>query len=555
MEKFVLVFGRHYPRDKKFKKQKWKYADSQMVFDFDFLDEESAENERWVERDGLICLVLGYITNAEEVKSMHNISSGTMAEMIIDLYQKNWTGNLYDVEGLYVVIIYDKMKETLYVIPSYLGYYLPVYYTVVENNVFISSSLKELLVQSNITRTLNMSAVGKMMYHRTMIPGRNTLVEGVDKLLPTTYMELALNSSGVKIKRYPDQYRINVGKKYAESNLLASIESQVKKLYQMVEDRNVATTLTAGFDTNILLYYLKMIQSGKLDVYSIDGGGKNSEIDIVNELFKKYEKVNGKIDNISHELVGEFPDIVWKVEGYLFDEGLFLRHVLSMFLQKNSVEAVFLGSAADQVMMQIDKYIRWMVRPLRKLYYYLSNKEWEEEMIRGSFMRMCKGDLLTIYRYGILIDCNLKLHGLLMNSCGIMPLYPFVNRMTYSVSKKIGLKNRAKKYYKEKVRGKLESTLGKDLINRIQKSGNVIDIKKYYMENRDTLNRVLNKELSEKILGKGKIEKIKSFPEKHSSLILQLVYIYLFEELILSGKYDNKFNMSDMKIGLNEILN
>jgi hypothetical protein len=149
----------------------------------------------------------------------------------------------------------------------------------------------------------------------------------------------------------------------------------------------------------------------------------------------------------------------------------------------------------------------------------------------------------------------MKLHEIMLNSFGIQGVFPFVNKTTAHMCKVLGLINRDKKYYKKKVRERLQTTLSPDIMNQIKKSGNVIDIKHFYNANKSSLVKILHTDCIRNVLTKNQHANIVMDPDKYFSLIFQLAYIYLFNELFITGKYDSQFKDDGFDISLSQITN
>jgi 5-methylcytosine-specific restriction endonuclease McrBC regulatory subunit McrC len=153
--------------------------------------------------------------------------------------------------------------------------------------------------------------------------------------------------------------------------------------------------------------------------------------------------------------------------------------------------------------------------------------------------------------YDIHLDMNLKLHEIMLNSFGIQGVYPFVNSETAMFSRALKELIYNKQFYKDEVRKLIKPTI----TQYIKKSGKVVDTNHLFNSNKDLLVRVFDFQFVRDLLSKHQIDQILKNPEQYYMLILQLVYIFIFNELFITGKYDTQFYMDGCDVSLNSILN
>lgn len=502
----------------------------------------------------VLCIVLGYISNIEEIRTRYSFHYKNDVEVVEKLYSLKKLEFISELYGIFLIFIFDRDIQRGYLTQSELGFNLPIYYVNRKDEFLLSTSLKEILKHTQIKRELNMSAVYNLLYHRTIIPNESTLIKNVNKLLPRLYFEINFNTNSIQKNTIPIIKKKKIPFKTAKKNLLNSIRINIKNLSEQLLEKDITLTLTAGFDTNIILYFLKKLTKHSIKAITIDGGGKTSEVSIVMDILNHYSINKYEISKIEESIVNSLPDIVWRVEGYLFDEGLFLRYILSKTIKKNNSTTVFIGSSADQLMFTSLIKIRKLLRFFRSIYYLLFRKAWEQENIRKSFKKFINNDMRNMHNYNLSVDCNMKLHEILLNSFGIKGMYPFVNNNTADLCKALGLANRNKKIYKAAVTEKLKSIFTPELLEKIKKSGSVIDIKHIFLTNKSLLMKVVKSGFVKNIFTKKQHTKILTNPDKYYSLIIQLAYIYLFNELFISGKYDLKFGDNNFNTLLSELV-
>jgi argininosuccinate synthase len=126
----------------------------------------------------------------------------------------------------------------------------------------------------------------------------------------------------------------------------------VKNLFYLGKQQEAALTLTAGWDTNLLLHFLKKETNAQITAVTINGGGKQNEIPATASILEHYPKVRHLTATVHYEL-SSLPEIVWILEGYVFQEGMFLRSELARVLAQEDLHSVFLGACGDQVLYPV----------------------------------------------------------------------------------------------------------------------------------------------------------------------------------------------------------
>ena len=144
-----------------------------------------------------------------------------------------------------------------------------------------------------------------------------------------------------------------------------------------------------------------------------------------------------------------------------------------------------------------------------------------------------------------------KLFEIMLNNFGVQGLYPYRNCKTIRMSKALGpLLDYNRKLLIKKIKRIMPYS-----ITKLFRAGGGCDLKPLFDANKDLLMKVFRSNFVNKVLTKDEINEITCYPESNYRLIFHLVYIYLFNELFISGKFDTKFNEHYLDISLKEILN
>ena len=483
------------------------------------------------DRRKIFCTYLGYINNLEEIRYKYSIDDTSVNEVIFKLYNKKGISYLSNLDGVFLIFLFDEINDIGYLYQSIHGMSLPIYYYSTNEKFVFSTSLKPILKHLD-KREMDFSAAKDFIHFQLSIPTEKTLLRNVYKVLPGKFLIID-NKNKINITKKINYNWIGVPRRYAKVNLINSVKDNFTKLIKSIDIEKLAVTHTKGWDTNLLLFFTNEFSHKTINTITINGGEAVNEVPFTKEIQKYYSNINsitGDVENNINQLI----NMAWIYEGYVFEEGFFLRYKLSEILRNENITSVFLGACADQILFP-QKGIRKIIRTYPDIGYiieYILRRHCTKERVLRKRMKR------TVHKvnFNLAIDMLLKMHGVALNYHGIQGLYPYVNRKTEILSGSLGWLNYKKKFYKMKVK----DILPKEIVTHISKSGNTVDTKKLFQIEDNLLMQVINSKVITEILNKSQRKQIISQPNDYHTLILQLIYIYLINELFISGKFDNE---------------
>lgn len=509
----------------------------------------------------LLCGIIGYISNLSELKSQYHIAAETDMELVCQFYHLAGPGFIRSLDGVFTIFLYDLDRQIAFIFQDEYACNLPVYFSNRASQFIFSTQIKQILKYIPVCeRALDQSSVYNFLYHKKIIPTDATLVHNVFKLLPEKYLVINFAKKSIEVlqARRPVE-KLSVA--LAKQALLPAISRSVGTLLQPLAGENsLAMTLSAGFDTNLVLYLLRKKTNVRVKAVTI-GGHKRNEIDAARQIVANYEQVEHITRIINPHLIDAFPDIVWRTEGYVYNDGLFLQYMLAGILNSQHSRLAFLGECADQ---QLDffrhsdfykvkvNFRRFCKRTFLGHWYYTAIKHTLPTNPKiDAFLYHFKKHARNEFPYRDLdYDFILKKSGLMLNSFGIQGIYPFLNRDIRKIARSLGWLNSQKRYYKSKVRKLIGTQVGQV----IRKADGRTDIE-YLLESRQALVlKIFKSGLMRKLLLPSQILMLQTNPQYYPSLIMQLTQIFIFHELFLSGRYDQFFDSDSLKIPLPTLL-
>ena len=506
----------------------------------------------------ILCAMIGYISNLEKIKLKYNVNKEKDVEIIEKLYSIKKFEFILDLDGIFSIFIFDENIQKGYIFQDQYGSNLPIYYAYSKTDFVFSTTLKYLLKNTSVERELNVTAVHDFLYWQFIIPNQSTLIKNVVKLVPTKYIVIDNTAHSIKVKTL-NRKEHGVPKSVAASELINTINNNIAELFNQLKQKNIALALSSGFDSNLILHILRKLTKTRLKVLTV-GGKVNNEIPQTKSILMNYNNISHITSIIGKDTINSFPDIVWRTEGYTFSPALFLQYELAKILNEEKSTSIFLGECADQQLdsfsrnskigISITKIKEFVKRSLiGDLYYVLVRKELASSSKTARLLNHFRRYSLKI-DYDIYHDLILKKNGIMLHSFGIQGLYPFLNKDTKTMAKALGKLNFRKRFYKQKVK----EAVGPKVARYITKQLGTTDVGYLFSSRQSLIMKVLKSKFMNRILSKSQIYEITKNPTYHRALILQLLYLYLFNELFISGNYDSQFDNDKLDIPLSSFL-
>ncbi|MFC2102646.1 asparagine synthase-related protein [Bacteroidota bacterium] len=502
------------------------------------------------QQNDIACSILGYILNREDLRTTHQLEATEDQEIIIELYKKFGVDFQYHLDGIFLITLYDRKSKRLYLLTDSFGFILPVYYSQKPDSLVFSTSLKQLLTKTGIHPVMNQDALRDLLYSQKCIPNELTLVDEVHKIPAGFRMEVDMATKAVHLRK--TNWKIKKRKREdAKRGLLAQVKANVSGLLPYSGSRR-AVTLSSGFDTNLVLYLLSEFSGVPLSSYTI-GGKEFDEIPAVKKIVAHYPSVDARYRHVPETRLNSLPDIVWDLEGYLYEGGIYLMDELGALLESTNKMTAFTGEGGDGLFnsyknMRIQKIRMSLIGTIHGYIYYrfirpLFHLQSPEIQVLKKFRRVKAPSLFSKGR-----DLNLKKMGILLNAHGIMPLNPFLSLEYRSYCKALGKRlSRKKRFYKKEVRKVVPPEVS-EILAKLDGATDTWYLLEPYLH---LLEPLLNSELCKRLLSERDRNKIQRNPDKFEALIHQLFFIYTFQELFLSGKYD--FRMDRPGVTLEEL--
>jgi asparagine synthase (glutamine-hydrolysing) len=331
----------------------------------------------------------GEIFNYPELREFlvskgHTFQTHSDTEVLVQLYAVYGKECLSMLNGQFAFAIWDKLNQELFIARDRIGI-RPLFYNLSEKGFFFASEIKSIFVQKDINPEFSYKNLSQIYTFWTAItPG--TAFKGIYELSPGHY--LVYNKAGLKISKYWDLQFNNSSK---DITFKKALEQFHELFYDAVKirlraDVEVAAYLSGGIDSSSTVAYIKDIEPGILNTFSIGFDDKDfDETSYQNEAVRYLNTRHRSIICTSEEISESFPKVIWHTETPVTRTAPAPMFLLSRLVRQNNIKVVITGEGADEMLAGYDIFkeakIRrfWanqpdsVIRPrlLTKLYPYL----------------------------------------------------------------------------------------------------------------------------------------------------------------------------------------
>lgn len=301
----------------------------------------------WDASKRFVIVFNGEIYNTDELKNRINkkiLKGNSDTEILINLYSKYKTKILDLIDGMYSFVIYDTLKNSCFVARDRFGI-KPLYYSIINNKIVISSELKPILKYiKNIS--FNNSAFENLFINGYLDNNHYTFFKHVHSLEPGTYFEK--NSKNIKFKKYWD-IKNTINQNNKKKNLKYLLEQSIQK--HLLSDREIGLFLSGGTDSSIILELVNKYLNYKIKTFTYDfkGSGAFGESTLAKKISSKYKLENYTEIITPKYIVNNFEKLIEKLESPFTSIRLFGTDKLYKSSVKKKINVIIEGHGGDEM--------------------------------------------------------------------------------------------------------------------------------------------------------------------------------------------------------------
>ena len=327
------------------------------------IDPTATGDQPMVSPDGRIVMIYnGEIYNFAELRrdleaAGEQFSGHCDSEVLLRLFAREGTACFPRLRGIFAAAFWDRADQRLTLVRDSLGV-KPLYWCRTASGIAFSSEIKALIRAGDVTPRINPRGV---LRHLGLLwsPGRETIAQGVFKLLPGQYMTYRAGEEPAAV-RYADQARpAPVKDQRCTSDLIDATRGLVEQAVrrQLVSDMPLGAFLSGGLDSSAVVAFATRHRTGpgRLRCFSIDvqtdAMGGEGFADDLPYARKVAEALNVDLDvvRVDDTMMDRLPQMIYHLDEPTPDPSALNTLFIAELARQNGIKVLLSGSGGDDI--------------------------------------------------------------------------------------------------------------------------------------------------------------------------------------------------------------
>jgi asparagine synthase (glutamine-hydrolysing) len=309
--------------------------------------------------DNLLKLILvfnGTIYNYKQLRSRliskgYSFFSSSDTEVIIKAYHYWGEDCVNHLDGMFAFAIWDKPSKKLFIARDRMGI-KPLYYNLT-NKAFTFSSNSQALLTQGLDKSVNPIALQQQLSLHGVVPAPNTIINGIKKLKPGTYIVLS-EKGDIKEQTYWHPSATRPEGNVSEEDYIARthelLTAAVTKRMD-ASDVPIGVLLSGGLDSSLIVALLK--EAGHRDIRTFSIGFEDiddesgSEFEYSDQVVSKFKTDHKKYLLSNQEVLPRLSEAVMNMSEPMVGQDAIAFYLLSEQVSKHS-KVVLSGQGADE---------------------------------------------------------------------------------------------------------------------------------------------------------------------------------------------------------------
>ena len=309
--------------------------------------------------DSLLKLTLvfnGTIYNYKQLRSIligkgYSFFSSSDTEVIIKAYHYWGEDCVNHLDGMFAFAIWDKPSKKLFIARDRMGI-KPLYYNLT-NKAFTFASNSQALLTQDLDKSVNPTALQQQLSLHGVVPAPNTIINGIKKLKPGTYIVLS-EKGDIKEQTYWHPSATRPEGNVSEEDYIARthelLTAAVTKR-MAASDVPIGVLLSGGLDSSLIVALLK--EAGHRDIRTFSIGFEDiddesgSEFEYSDQVVSKFKTDHKKYLLSNQEVLPRLSEAVMNMSEPMVGQDAIAFYLLSEQVSKHS-KVVLSGQGADE---------------------------------------------------------------------------------------------------------------------------------------------------------------------------------------------------------------
>lgn len=324
------------------------------------MDLAEASGQPMIDSDlGLSMVFNGAIYNYPELRAElealgYRFFSGGDTEVLLKGYHAWGEKLLPKLNGMFAFAVWERDKQSLFIARDRLGV-KPLYMSRTGELLRFASSLPALLQGGDIAKTLDAVALNHYLNFHAVVPAPRTILAGVEKLPPATWMRIDADGK-VEQKTWwtlqfgPQGEEVNYGLEEWRDRTLETMREAVAIRQRAAVD--VGVLLSGGVDSSMLVGLLREAGVENLLTFSIGfqdaGGERGDEFQYSDLIAQRFGTQHHQLRIGEHEILEQLPQAFRAMSEPMVSHDCIAFYLLSREVAKHC-KVVQSGQGADEL--------------------------------------------------------------------------------------------------------------------------------------------------------------------------------------------------------------
>jgi|WetSurMetagenome_2_1015567.scaffolds.fasta_scaffold21362_1 asparagine synthase (glutamine-hydrolysing) len=280
----------------------------------------------------------------------HRFVSDTDTEVLVHAYEEYGIQFLEKLRGMFAFALYDQKKKVIVLARDPIGK-KPLYYHWDGRHLLFASEIKSILKAFDglkIPRTIARHALCSYVKNQ-YVAGPKTLVSGILRLPPGSYLTVSLDSGKCEVFSYwKIQESIDNGntEDYFASTLCNLLRESVR--LRLIADVPVGSFLSGGIDSSGITAIAKQSVPYDFHTFTAGFGDANSDMKFARDVSLDLDTVHHEIEINPAEVLKDFDRITWNFDEPLGDAAVIANYYLAKEA-RHYVKVVLAGEGSDEL--------------------------------------------------------------------------------------------------------------------------------------------------------------------------------------------------------------
>ncbi len=303
-------------------------------------------------------------------KKGHKFYSNTDTEAIIHAYEEYGKECLNIFNGMFSFAIWDSKKKEIFLARDRLGI-KPLYYYFRNGKFIFGSEIKAILQYPEIERVLNDRALAQLIEHSFTIDGQ-TIFDGVNELLPGSYLVYSYSDNSIDINRYWD-LKVCIDDNFDESYYVKGVKKLLERSVKrrLMSDVPLGSALSGGIDCSTVVAMMSSFSDEPVKTLTTGFDDPLDEFDEARIVAEHCDTDHHEIHLSYDEVTKNLPLILWHVEIPYARPAIFSNFLLAREA-KRYVTVIYCGEGSDEIFAGYNRYQIYANMPTPSLTYLKS---------------------------------------------------------------------------------------------------------------------------------------------------------------------------------------